>query len=192
MKYLSAAVLAFIFFNVSAQQKQFPLDERGKYIYYEVVNAKSLTKDSLMDRADVFINKLYAKNIKQESKTDTSIISKGKMIIDKTLLVASHPSGEVNYNFTVEVRDGKYRFWLTDFEFIPYQRDRYGNYVATTPMGTALEKTPGKLNAGVWKDIVASAYAKTVKFAEEFKKVLETGLKEKTKKKTEAVSTKNW
>lgn len=192
MKYFLLSILTAIFFNVTAQQKQFASDDRGKYIYYEVVDAKSITKDSLMERAEVFINKINAKNIKMDSKTDTSILAKGKMIIDKTLLVASHPSGEVSYNFTVEVRNGKYRFWLTDFSFIPYQRDRYGNYVATTPIGTALEQTPGKLNAGAWKDILNSAYAKTAKFGEDFKKVMETSLKEKAKKKAEPISTKNW
>ncbi|WP_316805078.1 DUF4468 domain-containing protein [Pedobacter nototheniae] len=192
MKYLLFSILTCTFFCVSAQQKQFALDDRGKYIYYEVVDAKNLLKDSLMERAALFFDKLNAKNIKLESKTDTSIFASGKMVIDKTLLVASHPSGEVNYKFTVEVRNGKYRFWLTDFEFIPYQRDRYGNYVPATPIATPLEKTPGKLNAAAWKDIVNSTYTKTIKLGEEFKKVLETSLKEKTKKKAETISTKNW
>ncbi|WP_131535764.1 DUF4468 domain-containing protein [Pedobacter nototheniae] len=192
MKYLLSFILTTFFYNVKAQQKQFDSDDRGKYIYYAVVEAKKLNKDSLLERAEVFINKINAKNIKLESKTDTSILAKGKMVIDKTLLVASHPSGEISYNLTVEVRNEKYRFWLTDFNFIPYQRDRYGNYVATTTIGTALEQTPGKLNAGAWKDIVNSAYAKTVKFGEDFKKVMETSLKEKMKKKTENISTKSW
>ncbi|RZK84776.1 MAG: hypothetical protein EOO98_16520, partial [Pedobacter sp.] len=34
--------------------------------------------------------------------------------------------------------------------FIPYQRDRYGNFVASTTVGIPLESNPGKLNAGEW------------------------------------------
>ncbi|MFC4211481.1 DUF4468 domain-containing protein [Pedobacter lithocola] len=191
MKYLFILFIAIISLKVSAQQKQFPLDDRGKFIYYEVVDVKTTSKDSLMMRANTFLNS-YKKSIVKESSTDTSIIAKGKMIIDKTILVAGHPSGEVNYNLNFEARDKKYRFWLTDFEYIPYQRDRYGNYVASTKIGTVLEQTPGKLNAGEWKDILESAYNKTNKLAEGFKKALATNSTDKQKTKVNTVSTKKW
>lgn len=192
MKYAILLVFTLISLNVLAQQKQFPLDERGKYIYYEVPEAKVISKDSLLIRAKYFINTLYKKSIKQESATDSSILAKGKVIIDKTILVAGHPSGEVSYNLIFEARDKRYRFWLTDFEYIPYQRDRYGNYVSTTKIGTALEKVPGKLSSGEWKDIVESTYTKVTKIAADFKKSLATNPIEAPKKKTETISTKKW
>lgn len=191
MKYTLILLLAISSLKVAAQQKQFSLDDNGKYIYYEVVDKKTTSKDSLMLRAASFLN-LYKKSINKESVTDTSILAIGKMVIDKTILVAGHPSGEVNYTLNFEARDKKYRYWLTNFEYIPYERDRYGNYVATTKITTPLEKTPGKLNAGEWKDIVESAYAKTTKLAENFKKALSTNLTEKPKKKVETISTKKW
>ncbi|GGI27251.1 DUF4468 domain-containing protein [Pedobacter mendelii] len=191
MKYTLILLLAISSLKVAAQQKQFSLDDSGKFIYYEVVDVKTTTKDSLILRANSFLN-LYKKTVIKKSSTDTSIIARGTMIIDKTILVAGHPSGEVNYNLMFEARDKKYRFWFTDFEYIPYQRDRYGNYVATTKIATPLEKTPGKLSAGEWKDVVESAYAKTTKLAENFKKILSTNLTEKSKKKTETISTKKW
>ncbi|MFC3562423.1 DUF4468 domain-containing protein [Pedobacter jamesrossensis] len=191
MKYTLILLLAISSLKVAAQQKQFSLDDNGRYIYYEVVDAKTTSKDSLMLRAASFLS-LYKKSIVKESATDTSILAKGKMVIDKTILVAGHPSGEVNYTLTFEARDKKYRYWLSNFEYIPYGRDRYGNYVATTKIATPLEKTPGKLNAGEWKDIVESAYAKTAKLAENFKKALSTNLAVKPSKKTETISTKKW
>ncbi|PWS30756.1 DUF4468 domain-containing protein [Pedobacter paludis] len=190
-KYLILVILLASFAKLSAQQKQLPLDDRGKYIYYEVVEAKAVSKDSLLERAGYFVNKFYNKSMKAESSTDSSILASGTLVIDKTLLVAGHPSGEVKYNFTVEMRSGKYRFWLTDFEYIPYQRDRYGNFVATTNIGTPLEKTPGKLNSGQWKDILGGVFVKATKFGEDFKKVLATSRSEK-KKKQETISTKKW
>jgi hypothetical protein len=192
MKYPILLVFTLISLNVLAQQKQFPLDERGKYIYYEIADAKTTNKDSLLFRAKYFINTLYKKSIKQESLTDSSILAKGKVIIDKTILVAGHPTGEVSYNLTFEARDKKYRFWLTDFEYIPYQRDRYGNYVPSTKIGTALEKVTGKLSSAEWKDIVESAYNKVSKIAADFKKSLATNQIESPKKKTETISTKKW
>lgn len=191
-KYLVLIILLTTFAKLSAQQKQLPLDDRGKYIYYEVVDVKTVNKDSLLQRASYFVNQVYKKSMKQESTTDSSILANGTLVIDKTLLVAGHPSGEVKYNFSVEIRSGKYRFWLTDFEYIPYQRDRYGNFVAATNIGTPLEKAPSKLNSGQWKDVLGGVSVKATKFGEDFKKFLATSRLEKAKKKEETISTKKW
>jgi hypothetical protein len=192
MKYLLFIILAIFSIQLSAQQKQFSKDDNGKFIYYKVVDSQLVSKDTLLQRAKSFINVAYKKSMTQESITDSSILAKGVMVIDKTILVAGHPSGEVSYNFVFEARNGKYRFWLTDLLFIPYQRDRYGNFVATTKIGVPLERTPGKLSAGAWKDIVSSAYNKIEKFGDDFKKYLATNRVEKTRKKAETISTKKW
>jgi len=192
MKYILFGFLAIFSVKLSAQQKHFSKDDNGKFIYYQVVDSQLVSKDTLLQRARSFVNVVYKKSMKPEGSTDSSVLAKGTMVIDKTILVAGHPSGEVSYNFVFEAREGKYRFWLTDMLFIPYQRDRYGNFVATTTIGVPLERTPGKLGAGAWKDILSSTYHKIEKFGEEFKKHLATNKVEKTKKKVETISTKKW
>ncbi|MGQ7857386.1 DUF4468 domain-containing protein [Pedobacter sp. WC2501] len=192
MKYIILIFLVAFSIDLSAQQKQFSKDDNGKFIYYKVVDSQSLSKDTLLQRAKSFVNVAYKKSMNAESTTDTSILAKGTMVIDKTILVAGHPSGEVSYNFVFEVRNGKYRFWLTDLLYIPYQRDRYGNFVPTTKIGVPLERTPGKLSAGAWKDILNSAYNKIEKFGDDFKKYLATSKVEKAKEKTETISAKKW
>ena len=192
MKHLLFIILVLFSIKLSAQQKQFSKDDNGKFIYYQVVDSQMIGKDTLLQRAKSFVNVAYKKSMRQESATDSSVLAKGTLIIDKTILVAGHPSGEVSYNFVFEARNGKYRFWLTDLLFIPYQRDRYGNFVATTKIGVPLERTPGKLSAGAWKDILNSAYNKIEKFGDDFKKYLATNRVEKAKKKAETISTKKW
>lgn len=193
MKYILFIVLATFSISLAAQQKQFSKDDSGKFIYYQVVDSQAVAKDTLLQRAKTFVNVLYKKTMKQESVSDSSISAKGTMVIDKTILVAGHPSGEISYQFVCEVRNGKYRFWLTDLQFIPYQRDRYGNFVATTQIGTPLERTPGKLSAGAWKDILNSTYTKVDKFGAEFKKFMATRrVAAPAKKKPETISTKKW
>ncbi|SDE08902.1 DUF4468 domain-containing protein [Pedobacter soli] len=193
MKYILFIVLATFSISLAAQQKQFSKDDSGKFIYYQVVDSQAVAKDTLLQRAKTFVNVLYKKTMKPESVSDSSISAKGRMVIDKTILVAGHPSGEVSYQFVCEVRNGKYRFWLTDMQFIPYQRDRYGNFVATTQIGTPLERTPGKLSAGAWKDILNSTYTKVEKFGAEFKKFMATSrVAVPAKKKPETISTKKW
>jgi hypothetical protein len=192
MRYVIAIAL-FVFINsLSAQEKQFSKDENGKFIYYKVVDSQILSKTILLESAKNFVLSANKKTMKFESGTDSSVLAKGKMIIDKTILVAGHPSGEVSYDFVFEAREGKYRYWLTNFEYIPYQRDRYGNFVATTTIGSPLEKSTDKLNAGSWKDIQTSTYTKVVKFGDSFKKFLATDRKNPEPAKKETVSTKKW
>lgn len=150
-------------FGALAQSDNLAVDEKGKLIYYEVVELKSATKDVLRSRLDTYLKK--QKDLKVRSAVgDSAVAANGKLVINKTLLVMSHPSGEVLYNFNAEVKEGKYRFWLSDFGFIPYQRDRYGNFVPSTHIGTPLESDPGKLNAGQWKEY----QLQTAKYAQNF------------------------
>jgi hypothetical protein len=152
-----------------AQNELLQVDEQGKFIYYELVEAKGSVKAHLMERAVLFFKK---PNIDLKLKSvsgDTVFIGVGKLIINKTLLVMSHPSGEILYHFQAEVKEGKYRFWLTDFNFVPYQRDRYGNFVATTTRGLPLENNPGKLNLAQWKEYQTQTASYALQFAKVFK-----------------------
>ncbi|MFA6277328.1 MAG: DUF4468 domain-containing protein [Pedobacter sp.] len=170
MKFISSLfLLLYCFVYANAQSESvLSVDEQGKLIYYEVVALKGTAKDSLKIRAINYLKKQNKDIQLKSAQGDTAFIATGKMIINKTLLVMSHPSGEILYRFQVEVKEGKYRFWLSDFSFIPYQRDRYGNFVASTTIGTPLETDPGKLNAGQWKEyhVQTAKYAKdlAVKF----------------------------
>lgn len=175
-----------------AQSDVLPVDERGKFIYYELVEAPGIMKEQLGERAAFFLKK---KNKDLKLKTiqgDTSFVAAGKLIINKTLLVMSHPSGEVLYNFQTEVRNGKFRFWLTNFNFIPYQRDRYGNFVTTTSKGTALEDNPGKLNAAQWKEYQVQTAKYAVQFAQSFKDHMAAKMDTQVRPKENLVVRKDW
>ena len=147
-----------------------PKDETGKYIYYEVVSTTNgINEDSLKLRAVNFIN-TNKKEIKlKSSKVETELTGSGKIVITKSLAMLSHPSGEITYTFNFEVNAQKYRFWLSNFEFIPYQKDRYGNFVPSTTVGIALETEPKKSNAEQWEDYRLQASKYAANFAKRFK-----------------------
>ncbi|WP_316822483.1 DUF4468 domain-containing protein [Pedobacter gandavensis] len=152
-----------------AQELGFSIDERGKYVYYEVVTQKGKTEEELKKNAQA-----YFKNLKSAkmllSEKDSVLSGKGKLILNKTAFVLTRPSGEVRYQLYLDFKDGKYRFWLTDFSFIPYQRDRYGNFVPSTPIGSPLELKPGKLNAAEWEFYLKATAREALLFGEELKK----------------------
>lgn len=182
-----------ISFTAAAQtekSEEMPKDENGKFIHYEVVEKSAVTADSLKYRALAFLKKKKLTNIGQK---EDQVLANGKTVINKTAFVLTHPSGEVRYDFTFELKEGKYRFWLTDFVFIPYKRDRYGNFVASTTIGTPLENDPGKLNAGEWASYIDTATKHANAIAAEFKDYLSA--RQKIKPVTEAkktISTKSW
>lgn len=164
MKIRLLTALLFLSCHIAvAQGENLAVNENGKLIYYEVVKLEGITSDLLRNRLDAYLKK--QKTLKVKSAVgDSAILANGKFVINKTLLVMSHPSGEVLYSFNAEVKEGKYRFWLSDFGFVPYQRDRYGNFVATTAKGTPLEENPGKLNEGQWKEY----RTQTAKYVQDF------------------------
>ena len=153
---------------VLAQGIKLSRDERGKLMYYEVVDKKDTAASVLAARAKAYFD--AAKDLKVVASTGDSLRTvQGKFVIRKTAFMLARPSGEVTYNMYLGLREGKYRFWLTDFVFIPYQRDRYGNFVPSTTIGTPLETEPGKLNAAEWESYVSATEKSAAEFARQFK-----------------------
>lgn len=176
--------------QTSTKAELMPLDERGKYIYYEVVEKNTVPADSLQIRAKEF---LAAKKLDAVKPTKDQLTASGKFLISKTAFVLTRPSGEVLYNFVFELKEGKYRFWLTDFAFIAYKRDRYANYVPATVKGVPLEKEPGKLNAAEWTSYIAAASKQADLFAADFRQYLSVCKKTEVQPKAKpSVSTKSW
>lgn len=170
MKYLFLFVSLYCFnaFSFAQEVTMLPKDETGKYIYYEVVNDINVSGDSLKMRMLDFITK-NKKEIKLKTADAAQVMAKGKIVINKSLAVLSRPSGEIIYNFHFEISTQKYRFWLTDFEFIPYQKDRYGNFVPSTTVGRSLEIEPKKYQAEQWQDYKLQAAKYAVNFAKRLK-----------------------
>ncbi|QNK62047.1 hypothetical protein H7F33_16045 [Pedobacter sp. PAMC26386] len=165
-------------------------DDRGKYIHYEVITGNAIPVDSLIYRAKTFFKLKKMTSI----GTDSALFrQRGKFVISKTAFVLSHPSGEMLYHFAFETRGEKYRFWLTDFVFVSYERDRYGNFVPSTAKGIPLEKSPGKLNAGEWSSYINDTGRQSAAFAAEFKEYLSASQQAKPLHKSNSrISIKSW
>ena len=175
-----------------AQSELLAFDERGKFIYYELVEAKGTIKTQLKERINSFFKNSNSGLKLNSVQGDTVFIASGKFFINKTVLVMSHPSGEILYHFQAEVKGEKYRFWLTDFTFIPYQRDRYGNFVPTITKGIPLESDPGKLNSGQWKEYQIQTSKNSLQFANVFKDFMNGKVPATPPIKEKAIVKKDW
>jgi hypothetical protein len=194
MKSLLAS-LSILLLTIScmAQDKPLPFDERGKLIYYEVVESAKTPKDSLISRAKAFLESDGKKFKLNTVKGDTLIEATGKMLISKNALGMARPMGAVDYNLYTEVRDGRYRFWLTDFVFTPYMRDRYGNFVPSTTIGAPLEREQSKQRAAEWLGYQKITAREAKSLAEQFKVALATRIyAAESPKPKNTISTKKW
>lgn len=142
--FLSFAGILFLY-SASAQKALLTQDENGKYIYYQVADQPNATKDSLAGKVGAFLGQAFKKD-KPVQTGDSLFTIKDKFLTYSTFTIARHESGEIDFVLNVECKDNKYRYWLTDFIFRPYQKDRYGMFVPVNGIYIPLEKASSKLD----------------------------------------------
>jgi hypothetical protein len=126
----------------SAQKSLLAVDENNKYLYYQVVDMQGFKADSLQKNMVLFIKEFYPK------EKSLQIANSGSSVKDKFLTytaLVKHESGEMAYALNIECKDGKYRYWLNNFVFTPYEKNRYGMFVPVNGVAIPLEKASDKL-----------------------------------------------
>jgi hypothetical protein len=126
----------------NAQKSLLSIDENNKYIYYQVVDMPGIKTDSLQKNMVFFMKEFYPK------EKSLQIINAGSSVKDRFLTytpLVKHENGEITYALNIECKDGKYRYWVTDFVFTPYEKNRYGMFVPVSGKDVALEKASDKL-----------------------------------------------
>jgi hypothetical protein len=162
MKKIVLAVIC-LFFRVataSAQADSLVMDENNKYIYYQVVAQPSSSADSLQARAIAFTkNAFEAKKLKFKSSDKGTIRATGGVLVSKKSLVTMYEDARIDYTMTIEVKDNRYRYWFTDFVIVPYQRDRFANFVPVSGKSVPLEKGLSDLSKRDFDDYIAKLFA---------------------------------
>lgn len=140
-KILLAAVLIILkVHSASAQADSLVIDENNKYIYYQVVEQPATPTDSLQARALNFTKHAFgAKTLKFKDNVKGVLHATGGVMVSKKTLISMHDDARIDYTMTIEVKDNRYRYWFTDFVIVPYQRDRYANFVPVSGKNVALE-----------------------------------------------------
>ncbi|GAC1304963.1 MAG: hypothetical protein NVSMB24_13200 [Mucilaginibacter sp.] len=146
MKILLTAMAVLLFAEVTYAQKELlSFDENNKYIYYQVADVPALPRDTLLARVAYFLKSDYPK-IKLIHTAEPNLLNgRGKFLVYGGGFL-KHEHGGINYTLNIECKDQKYRYWLTDFVFIPYDRDRYGNFVPEPGKEIPLESILKKLD----------------------------------------------
>jgi hypothetical protein len=127
----------------SAQKEMMQLDEANKYVYYQVVDKQGVAADTLYERGSYFIKVANPKS-KPKNVVTNAIVTKGKFLVYNGSSVAKKEGGEISYTLSIETKDQKYRYKISDFVFTPYTRDRFDNMVPIPGIEVPIEKLTSK------------------------------------------------
>lgn len=121
-------LLVFIVFSLLAVTNVFgqketpklPIDSlTGKITYTEVVFVDSLSnKLELYSRAREWFAKAYKSStnvIQLEDKESGKIVGKALMQVYQKVYGTDYPSGYINYTISIYIKDGRYKYEITDF-----------------------------------------------------------------------------
>jgi hypothetical protein len=120
--FLSALTLLSVS-TTFGQKKETPIlpidSATSKITYSEVVFVDSLTnKNELFLRAREWFAKTYKSSmnvIQMEDKENGKIVGKASMQVYHKLGGSNYPSGYINYTIFVYIKDGRYKYEITDF-----------------------------------------------------------------------------
>lgn len=124
---LCQAQLSVSFKKKKTETIKFQKNENGKIIFYEVVAADSIPRDTLWKNAMIWVkNALSEKSdkITFENQLYGTIEAETSMMLYVPSIITKMPHGKLTYKIILDIKDRKYRYTFTDFIFQYYQQDR--------------------------------------------------------------------
>jgi len=123
VKSMIIALMMCLVSSMSFGQKEtpkLPIDSlTSKITYSEVVYVDSLAnKQELFSRAREWFAKSYKSStnvIQMEDKESGKIVGKALMQVYHKALGSNYPSGYINYTISIYIKDGRYKYEVTDF-----------------------------------------------------------------------------
>lgn len=173
-----------------AQKDSLSLNEQNKYTYFKVgTSLPDINAESLADYLKKNMTGLQSASV----TPNNSVSAKGGMLVYKKGLITGQEEGRIDYSLTVDFKENKYRLIMSDFTFVPYQRNRYGVFAQVDGVSIPLEKSDVRITAkqlAAYQDKLGALGIKTNKMISDFtnKKASVKAPKEALKK----VDTQKW
>jgi hypothetical protein len=144
-KYITLLIVALTISTVSYAQKELmSLNEQNKYTYFKVgASIPEVNTEALAG----YLKKNVPGIQTTETIKSTMVSGKGGLLVYKQGLITGQEEGRIDYQFSVDFKESKYRLIVTNFTFIPYQRNRYGVFAPVDNISIYLESSSGKISA---------------------------------------------
>jgi hypothetical protein len=133
MKAVSLLLLLLLPLLPALGQAALPLDEHGKVVFYEVVTRESTPKEALYAAALGWLG-THAPEYREEREADGTayrFTATGGFPVYAKGYVSKQLHGTISYRLTLELKDGRYRYYCNDFVFHYHKMDRNYKVVPT-------------------------------------------------------------
>lgn len=126
---MKLSLVFFLVFIPASAFAQLPTNERGEVEYSEVVTVDSVDQKTLFNRSKLFVANAFV-SVKDVTNLDDSetftVITKGDIPWYYTNGLGSTPGGAVRFKFTIQCKDGRYKYSVSNFVHTDVRRN--GNY----------------------------------------------------------------
>jgi hypothetical protein len=172
------------FFTYS--QGLLPTDENGKVAFIEVVKTDSLGKDVLYENARKWLqDNNFQFQFSPEDSLAGKCVAKQSFTVYARGYISKKIHGKITYTLTVAVKDNRYRYEFSNFNFDYYKESR--NYeMVPTGKHKALEEP----NASGWQSLWEQHKKTTQSTVNNTIRSLKAAMIEVPKPKTETVMSK--
>jgi hypothetical protein len=159
--------------GISQVNPSLPTNELGQVTFSEVVTVENTPKEVLFTNALTYLqatvddhNKLETDPIVNEDHTEVTLPLAYTVYHD---FPVHSPHGIIKYNFTVSVKDSRYRYVATGFTFHYLKRNRYGKFVEVKGKSKTLEEPVFKGQQKLWEQHKEQVQVKVDQFVQELK-----------------------
>ena len=126
MKAVSLLLLLLLPLAPVFGQAALPLDEHGKVVFYEVVDREGTPKEALYAAALGWLG-ANAPEYQEQRETDGTayrFTATRQFPVYAKGYVSKQLHGTISYQLTLEIKDGRYRYYCNDFVFHYHKIDR--------------------------------------------------------------------
>jgi hypothetical protein len=114
-------------FEGYAQSSAYTYTPEGKLLFTDVVEKENQNQEALYALAVQTFSGGKKNKLKKNEDEKTISLSKSLTLYEKGIL-SRIPYTEIQYQLLLEFKDGRYRYQYKNFSFLPYERNRYGQY----------------------------------------------------------------
>ena len=113
-------LLSLLPLKVLCQSDSLPKNAEGKYEFANVINVDSASSDKLYSNAKIFVALTFksGKAVTQLNDDNTkTVVGNGITSVKLKISIGSPVYTDVAYSFTIQCKDNRYRYSITDFFF---------------------------------------------------------------------------
>jgi hypothetical protein len=168
-------------------QEAMPVDERGIFTYQEVVQLNGYPATLLYNNARDFVKELSVRNDRTKHyrawPDSLTVYNRGSYGMSNLYTIGKRTDGIVIFDMTVEVKEGRFRYTITNFMYREFERNRYGKFVPANKRDVPLEHPPAGLLKKQWENNLEKTDEKIQELIIDLKENMARSAQKKSRKK---------